>query len=288
VKPLRGYNPHDEQLFRGLEKGCAVRRVSVLLGPRPKVPEDEVVQLLNRLGFTVSRRQPDFGIVVGGDGLFSYFGRTADYPLLFVGFRGTSPTSSRANLAQVEYGGLEQALKKIIRGEFVVEKSPLLSVSLDGREIGVAFTDTYVERGLEPGCLRYEVHVETPREAFTDFAVSNGVIVSTPAGATGYYSYPDKLHTGGEVAIDAHTRIPKGRLGVCHILPTYTVRVGTNRHPLRYTVPISSKITIQLKREADARLYGVGSALNGYPLTLGQAVTVKAARRRARIILLKG
>lgn len=265
-----------------------MRRVSVLLGPRPKVPEEDVVRLLDRLGFTVSRRRPDFGIVVGGDGLFSYYGRTAEYPLLFVGFRGTSPTSSRANLAQVEYGGLEQALVKISRGRFVVRKLPLLSVSLDGREVGVAFTDTYVERGREPGCLRYEVHVETPRESFTDFAVSNGVVVSTPAGATGYYSYPDKIRGGDEVAIDAHARIPRGRLGVCHILPTYTVRLGTDRHPLRYTVPIGSKITIQLKREADARIYGVGSALKGYPLAVGQAVTVKAARRKAQLILLKG
>jgi len=75
---------------------------------------------------------------------------------------------------------------------------------------------------------------------FTDSAVSNGIVITTSAGSTGYYSYLDKLDHADRLEPEKHTVIGDDEVGVCHIAPTYTSRDKTNLHPLRYTVPWGS------------------------------------------------
>jgi NAD+ kinase len=80
---------------------------------RPKVSESEVVSALKKSGIGYSTNNPDFGVVVGGDGLFSYQGRRLSIPLLFVGTKSRRPTDSKARLAEVYLTGLEAALREV-------------------------------------------------------------------------------------------------------------------------------------------------------------------------------
>ena len=59
----------------------------LLDGGKPKVPPGALRTILERAGITVTEGRADFGVVVGGDGRFSMYGRTEDIPLLFVGVR---------------------------------------------------------------------------------------------------------------------------------------------------------------------------------------------------------
>lgn len=254
---------------------------------RPKVSEKEVVSILKRSGIEYSRDDPSFGVVVGGDGLFSYQGRQLSIPLLFVGTKSVRPTESKARLAETYLTGLEAALREVRRGEYKVTRHKRLEVTVGGgRFSGEIFTDVSLEKGADSNCVRYSLKVAGKGPSFTDSAVSNGIVITTAAGSTGYFSYLDKLDRGNKFQPEKYTKIAEDQVGVCHIAPTYTSRSGTALHPLRYAVPWGSRFRIELVRDADAHLFGVSQSRKGLRVTTKEAVEVGPSRNTTNVITL--
>ena len=251
----------------------------------PKVPPEELRGLIEEAGMKVSQGRADFGVVVGGDGRFSRYGRTEDIPLLFVGMRSKGAAGSKAQLARIEYDHLPRALKRIGGGDYSIDEYVRLAVLLNGRSIGEVFTDVYLQRGGDSTCIRYRVKVSGSGEDIEEAAIGDGVVISTSAGSTGYYSYPDRIR-GDYVDPGGFASIEKDEVGICHITPTYTERTGTDLHPLRYTVPWGSKISLSLFRKADARIYGTTDDRAGVRVSLGDVVVVRPGRKKTRIISL--
>jgi len=129
------------------------------------------------------------------------------------------------------------------------------------------------------------VKVSGHGEAIEEAAIGDGVVISTSAGSTGYYSYPDRIR-GDYVDPGGFASIEKDEVGICHIAPTYTERTGADLHPLRYTVPWGSKISLSLFREADARIYGTTDDRAGVRISLGDVVVVRPGKKKTRIISL--
>ncbi|HUI01173.1 MAG TPA: hypothetical protein VLX56_06045 [Nitrososphaerales archaeon] len=264
-----------------------MRAVVLVDSERPKVSESEVVAVLKKEGIEHSASNPDFGVVVGGDGLFSYQGRQLGIPLLFVGTKSKRPTDSKARLAEVYLTGLESALREVKAGRYTVVKHRRLAISIGGGSFrGEIFTDVSLEKGADSNCIRYTVDVKGKGFSFTDAAVSNGLVITTSAGSTGYYSYPDKLDRGEHLEPEKHTVIAEDQVGVCHIAPTYTSRDGTRLHPLRYTVPWGSTFKISLMRDADAHLFGVTRSRKGLRITTEDTVDVAPSRNSTNVIRL--
>jgi hypothetical protein len=254
---------------------------------RPKVSESEVVSILEKSGIEHSASNPSFGVVVGGDGLFSYQGRQLGIPLLFVGTKSRRPTDSKARLAEVYLSGLEAALREVKAGKFTVSKHRRLEVSISGGEFrGDIFTDVSLEKGADSNCIRYTVSVSGKALEFTDAAVSNGIVITTSAGSTGYYSYLDKLDRGDRLEPEKFRVIEQDEVGVCHIAPTYTSRDETTLHPLRYTVPWGSSFRISLMRDADAHLFGVTRSRKGLRITTRDTVDVGPSKNTTNVIRL--
>jgi len=251
----------------------------------PKVPPEELRRLIEEAGMKVSKGRADFGLVVGGDGRFSRYGRTEDIPLLFVGMRSKGAAGSKAQLARIEYDHLPRALKRIGSGDYTIDEYGRLAVLLNGRSMGEVFTDVYLQRGSDSTCIRYRVKVSGPGEDIEEAAIGDGVVISTSAGSTGYYSYPDRIR-GDYIDPGGFASIEKDEVGICHITPTYTERAGIDLHPLRYTVPWGSKISLSLFREADARIYGTTDDRAGIRTSLGDVVLVSPGRKKTRVISL--
>lgn len=248
----------------------------------PKVPRGSVEKVVREAGMQVTSRNPQIGIVVGGDGVFSRFGRTESVPLLFVGVRSGLATGSKAYLASVSFDELPNALSRIASGNYRVKRSRRLEVKKQGRSLGSVFTDVYLQRGAESNCIRYKVSVSGER-TFEEAAIGDGVVVTTAAGSTGYYSYLEKMH--GEVLDPTgHRMLGEDQIGVCHIVPTYSVRIGSGEHPLRYALPWGSRVEISVTRLADARLYGVGPGRGGVRVEVGEKVLVLPSRRTTNTI----
>lgn len=252
-------------------------------GGAPKVPPSELKGVIQKAGLEVSRGRADFGVVVGGDGRFSRYGRTEEVPLLFVGVRSKGATGSKAHLARTTFDELPEALGRIRRGDYSIEEHRRLGVLKNGRKIGEVFTDVYLQRGSESTCIRYKMKVTGPGIDIEESAIGDGVVVSTKAGSTGYYSYPDRIK-GDWMDPGAFASVGMDEVGICHVTPTYTEREGLSRHPLRYTVPWGSRIEISLFRKADARLYGVTDSRAGIRVVLNETVAVVPGKKKTSII----
>jgi hypothetical protein len=162
-----------------------------------------------------------------------------------------------------------------------------LEVSVSGGTFkGEIFTDVSLEKGADSNCIRYTLEVRGKGTEFTDSAVSNGIVITTAAGSTGYYSYLDKLDRGDHLEPEKYTVIGEDQVGVCHIAPTYTSRDGTRRHPLRYTVPWGSRFRISLMRDADAHLFGATRSRKGLRITTEDTVEVGPSRNTTNVIRL--
>jgi len=262
-------------------------RAVILLDPvRPKVSPEDAIKIIKDAGWIHDSKRPDLGIVIGGDGIFSYYGRVRKIPLLFVGVRRTKPIESKAYLAEAYFDELEDVLKRIKDGSYKIMEHNRLAVFLNDKRLSDVFTDVYLERGLNSNCLRYKLEVKGEGFSFIDFAISNGVVVTTSAGSTGYFSSLDRIKGDPRLKIDAYTRIKEDQVGIYHILPTYTIREGTNEHPLRYIIPYGSEIRIRLAREGDARLYNITRSPRGIRIGKEDVIEVKASEEKTRLIRL--
>jgi len=257
----------------------------LLDGGKAKVPPGALRTILERAGITITAGKADFGVVVGGDGRFSMYGRTEDIPLLFVGVRAKGAGGSKAHLAQANFDELPEVLDRVVKGNYKIDENRRLAVLKNGKKIGEVFTDVYLQRGNQSDCIRYRVQVSGKGVDFQEAAIGDGVVVSTQAGASGYYSYPDRIK-GEWIDPSAYASLRKNELGICHINPTFTERTGESRHPLRYKVPWGCKVELSLFRESDARLYGATDSKMGTGVALGDVVTVVPGNKVTKVIAL--
>lgn len=134
----------------------------------------------------------DFIICVGGDGTFLKAARGAfphKKPILGVN-KGTV-----GFLAEVETGEVEMAIDRIVSGEYKIQPRMVLNIEVirDGRTIyrNHAINDAVVSRMALSRILRLKVMINGE---FVDSYASDGVIISTPTGSTGY-----SLSAGGPI-----------------------------------------------------------------------------------------
>ncbi len=257
----------------------------LLDGERPKVDPATLTRAIERAGMTVGDRKANIGVVVGGDGLFGKYGRTEEIPLLFVGVRSRGAIGSKAYMAAAYFDELPSALEAVSEGRFAVEEHGRLEVLKNDKHIGEVFTDVYLQRGAESNCVRYKVRASFEDTTVEDAVIGDGLVVTTSAGSTGYYSYPDR-ENGREMRIDSYSLVARNQIGICHITPTYTERSGTDEHPFRYTIPLESKVEFWISRQADARLYGATGGRKGVRVRMRDRITVTPSRNTTKVVVL--
>jgi hypothetical protein len=272
---------------------------------RPKISPNEILKVVESAGVSYSNRDPDMAIVVGGDGTFGYYGKKLHIPMLFVGVNDKDVLGSKARLAELLFDDLHKALSEIKKGNYRLENRTMFCVCIkeknnDNKKEGRIerttdiLTDVYIERGIFSRCIRYALSV-TMRKAnpgyhtlkkFEEYAIGNGVIVSTSFGAYGYYSYLDIITVGkcNNDKSNNGAKFSDNKLGICHIIPTFLVRklnLGYKKKTLvrssdiRYTVPNQSIIKISLIRNADVRLYGTTENSRGIAISSDDEILIR-------------
>ena len=256
---------------------------------RPKVSVEQIAMQIKSAGLLYSQDEPDIAIVVGGDGTFGYYGRILAVPMLFVGVKEPDVLGSKARLAETMYDSLYKALHSIDAGRYSIIEKRMLSVSFSGQNSNV-LTDVYLERGEFAGCIRYAIQVTNGYSSFSEFAIGNGVIVSTSYGSGGYFSYPNRLKSKEWDQDSSIARFSDNRMGICHIIPTYLVRERNGeRHmtnSVQYTVPNDYQIQIKLIRDADVRLYGTTDDSKGKKILFDDTISISGSKHIAKIIKL--
>ena len=274
---------------------------------RPKVSVKEIIKVFDSVNLSYSEKDPDIAVVVGGDGTFGYYGRILRIPMLFVGVNDPDILGSKAKLAGVSFDDLSKALMCIKLGRYFVDKRRMFSLTCGTKKLVDILTDVYLERGTYSHGIRYALSVfstnkfkQSSRQTFTEYAIGNGVIISTSFGSGGYYSYPQRIKQGKFNVNDTatHKRFSDNRIGICHIIPTFLLREknegrGKKKNNIRmiseqiqYTVPIESTIKINLIRNANVRLYGTTDDSKGTAVGIDKEISIKASNRFAKIIQL--
>jgi len=272
---------------------------------RPRIAQNKILKVIQSTGVSYSTRDPDIAIVVGGDGTFSYYGRTLSIPMLFVGVNDPDMLGSKAKLAQILFGDLSKALNDINERRYIIDERRMFSVNYNGTKSVDILTDIYLERSVFSGCIRYTLSVDKGKtfvnnrhhdyfasgNYFTEYAIGNGVIISTAFGSGGYYSYPDRLKLIGQNNRKIQA-FQDNKMGVCHILPMYLVRQTNKKKKgnlskcINYTIPWNSNIKVILARQSNARLYGTTKNSKGIAITVDSEINVGPSNRTAKIIKL--
>jgi NAD kinase len=275
---------------------------------RPKISVKEIIKVFQSVNIPYSEKDPDIAIVIGGDGTFGYYGRILRIPMLFVGINDPDILGSKAKLAGISYDYLARALISIKSGRCFVDKRRMFSLNYGTEKSVDILTDIYLERGNFSHGIRYALSVSSPVRSnpervpkkFTEYAIGNGVIISTSFGSGGYYSYPQRIKQGKFNVNDTttHKRFSDNRIGICHIIPTFLLREknegrGNKKNNIRmiseqiqYTVPIESTIKINLIRNANVRLYGTTDDSKGTAVGIDKEISIIASNRFAKIIQL--
>ena len=127
-------------------------------------------------------------------------------------------------------------------------------------------------------------------QVFTDYAIGNGVIISTSFGSKGYYDYPERIRLGKWNGTRQVKRFGDKKIGICHIIPVFLVRKSVGRtfesRIIQYTVPFESIINVTLTRVANARLYGTSYGSRGVKISGNTKITISPSIRTAKIIRL--
>lgn len=204
-------------------------------------------------------KDADFIICVGGDGTFLQAARGAfpyKKPILGVN-KGTV-----GFLAEVETGEIETAVDRIVSGDYRIQPRMVLEVEVirNGGSVykNIAINDAVVSRMALSRIIRLKVMMDGQ---FVDSYASDGVIISTPTGSTGY-----SLSAGGPiVAPDMRLMLVSP---ICpHIL-----------YSRSFIIEDTKTITISIagSREVDAILTLDGQ--EGFPIEPDDIVSVRASQ----------
>lgn len=200
---------------------------------------------------TATRRDPDLVVTVGEAALLDVVDAGVDTHVLAVDPAGgvPGPTISTAI----------EASESLVTGEFAVERHPLIDVSVDGDERGVAIYDVTL-RTTEPARIsEFSVETDRPIDRFR----ADGVVVATPLGSTGY-----ARAVGGPI-------VDGDRPGLV-VAPIAAFAIG----PKRYVVGADDALALAVEREdaevsidIDGRPTGTVPA--GVPVGLTSTATLR-------------
>lgn len=208
-------------------------------------------------------RRVDAVSVFGGDGTFLYAARiiaARDVPILGINL------GSLGFLTEVKLERMREAFKGLLTGDYGIEDRMLLDVEVlkNGGHPAryMALNDAVINKGTIARIIELEVSVDSQLVTMTR---SDGIIVSTPTGSTGY-----SLSAGGPIL---HPTLEA--LIITPICP-HTL---TNRPVV---VPDSAVVGICLRHGKDVMLTVDGQV--GMPLEQGDCLHIKKAEHSIRLI----
>ncbi len=214
-------------------------------------------------GLSVSKNT-EAVVVLGGDGTLM---RSADLvkdsgiPILGIN------TGSVGYLTGAETGNLEEALDKLIRGDYRIEKRMMMDVSVNGKRAETVLNDAVVTRNGYSRIIRLKVRVNGT-EILT--VGGDGIIVSTPTGSTGY-----NLSAGGSICVpEAEMLIVTP---ICpHSMTARSVIASAN-----------DEITIEVPSERYYETPDLGMTLDGkafVPLKSGDSISIRRSVNITKLI----
>ncbi|MBQ7920903.1 MAG: NAD(+)/NADH kinase [Lachnospiraceae bacterium] len=207
-------------------------------------------------------------IVIGGDGTMlqaAWDTKRLDIPLIGVN-RGTL-----GYMTEIEPGDLEEALDKLVAGDFTTEKRMMLHGSIKWNSGDVqedwALNDIVISRKGSLQIHKLKVYVNGQ---FLNEYNADGVIVSTPTGSTGY-----SLSAGGPIVE------PKARLIMLTPICPHTLNARS------IILSPEDEIVIEVPADRNGEAQAVEASFDGahmVSMKTGEKIKIVASEKTTEII----
>lgn len=141
--------------------------------------KEEDPLLVTRKHLSVIPEDTELCIVLGGDGTMLQAARSIAYmdiPLVGVNL------GTMGYLAEVEAASIDDALTRILEGQYEIEDRMMLRGSLEGKK-DYSLNDIIITRYQDISTIGYNIFIN---DQFLCSYFADGLIVSTPTGSTGY------------------------------------------------------------------------------------------------------
>lgn len=217
---------------------------------------DSIKRAFAKHGFEISHTNYEMTLFVGGDGTFANDAIDfIDKPVLFLSRHWKKPNGSVSynSQANIDIKSLDSIAKALLTRDYEILKQPVLVAKYDGKEYASIY-DFFVERYATKEALRYRITVIDGKTRLHVYGISNGFIITTPLGSTGYYSYPDILNG------KKPKRIGHDSIGMAHILPVKIEDVENGRDvkpQIRRTFSKNAIIHVNIERDVGQMLFGM-------------------------------
>lgn len=225
----------------------------------------DVLAAIRKSGANVSMSDVGYDavVIIGGDGSFLNHAINYKEPVLFIKGQYKGLLGSRGRLTYHKFQDLPTILRRLATGRFRIVEEPVLRLRYEGRDY-FSIGDFYIEIRNTKEALRYKAEIKIGKKKTVSYAISNGFIVTTPLGSTGYFSYLDILEH----------RQPKRIRGVgfAHILPVMVKDFVNGKkvpYRIRRVFPIDSGITVYIKRNS-SMLFGMPRVNSGVRINGGK------------------
>ncbi len=227
------------------------------------VTQGAVRRLASAAGIKPSDSDYDAVVIVGGDGSFLDYALDYKKPVLPIEGVHKGHLRSVGMLTEHKFSDLPAVLHRLSKRQFKVMSEPVLELRYSGK-IYRSIGDFYVERIGTKEAIRYKAVITAGASKTVSYAISNGFIITTPIGSTGYFSYPDILEHHSPKRIEG--------IGFAHILPSTVKDIVNGKnvaYKVRRTFSMNAKIDVFLERNA-AYLFGIPKRNSGIRLTDGR------------------
>jgi hypothetical protein len=255
-------------------------RVKLVVDSYHKPAAVKVRKILSNQKVDIVKSGYDFVLIVGGDGTF--FDRSLDYvsvPILTVKSNGKKPLQSRGFTVKCNLSNLEAAISNINNGRFSIKEEPVIELRYGGKRY-FSINDMFVERMNTKRAVRYSILVKEGKKIFSTYGISNGFIVATPIGSTGYYAYSDRM---------ANRRISRAEgLSVAHILPIQIADFNGKRavrSKIRRSFSLKASIDARITRGPGQYLYGIAKREHGIKVRQGDRLIFSVAKGKVLKII---
>ena len=207
----------------------------------------------------------DCCIVLGGDGTMLEAARSLaflDIPIIGVNL------GTMGYLAEVEKGNIDEALSRLISGEYEIEDRMMLHGSINGKE-DYALNDIVISRASAIQAINYNIYVD---DLLLCSYHADGIIISTPTGSTGY-----NMSAGGPIVE------PSGNMILLTPICPHTLNSRS------MVLSADKSITIELTDGSRKRDNKVVAAFDGsgvIDMNVGDRIEINKSGKKTKILRL--
>ena len=210
-------------------------------------------------------RELDCAIVIGGDGSLIEMARLVKSEIPILGIN----MGTLGYLTEVEISDLDEAIGKILDGNYQIESRMMLEGSFEKADSDIALNDIVVSRKGDLRVIHFNIYVDG---AFLNSYEADGMIVSTPTGSTAY-----NLSAGGPIVEPTASMIVL--TPICsHALNTSSI-----------VLPAEDEIVIEIGEGRNGREEEVFVTFDGadvVELRTGDKVTITKSQHETKLMKL--